>query len=424
MRRVTGSTLHVAAVCPGSFAIERVGSVGESSAFGQAMHAVIEERIKHEADLWPSDVRRIGEDHGLSEEALQRLAYLAASFQPCIPPRAAAEVSIALCRDGSVRHLDRPWRSADLADDVLIAAIVDAIWTEAAPLPRSSDDETITPRNAVWVVDWKTGDESNVPPVDRNHQIRLHALLAARWLRAQYVIPAICYVEPGPGRWEVGAPLGKAEIDAIEQEVRSIVERVESARTPELVTGAHCDHCPARVHCPAQIAEVRGLLTYTGPMDAPLSAPDASRLASMLGRAERVTRQARDVLKGYVAEHGPIELGMGMRWGPRIVTQDKLAPRATYDVLAATIGEDVADRAFSVSKRSVEHAIEEATRGSERGTRSSMVRTVLGQIRSKGGITKETVVQYRAYQAQGVETSETLQSDSGAQVAMAERYDE
>lgn len=91
----------------------------------------------------------------------------------------------------------------------------------------------------IWLCEIKTGDEANVPPVERNWQLRGAALMAARWTGATRVIPAIVFVNAAEcaeavrvgrvyeGRWEVGAPLDAVALDKIEVEIRAVLVRAK-----------------------------------------------------------------------------------------------------------------------------------------------------------------------------------------------------
>jgi hypothetical protein len=249
--------------------------------------------------------RGIGVLHGLDEADAGRLAFLDEHLRLPVPAGAIAEVPLGYWPDGNVRRVEGgAGRYVD--EGQILSGTIDVMWADETDNPEMCPEGS-----TLWIVDWKTGAEEHVPPVDRNWQLRGAAVLAARWTGAQRVIPAICYVNAGEcaeavranvsyqGRWEVGAPLDAAALDAVEAEMRAVLarargegdgragvhavprrgqvvggevhpdradegaalgQRVDQPSVGPLILGPHCDHCPARGACPALAAEAVTLL--------------------------------------------------------------------------------------------------------------------------------------------------------------------
>ena len=59
----------------------------------------------------------------------------------------------------------------------MLAGTIDAMWSEPAPLfVDNIEQTTCPPGSTLWVVDWKTGIENNVPPPAKNWQLRASAV--------------------------------------------------------------------------------------------------------------------------------------------------------------------------------------------------------------------------------------------------------
>jgi len=234
---ITLSGLGHVAACPGSAALPRIRREGTRGApIGRAIHAMVDDRINGRLDTHNG----IAFAHGLDADDAGRLSFLATHLQLPVPAGALAEVPLGYFPNGSTRRIEG---GAGEYTDVgqLLSGTLDAMWAEPAWLPTPFDHlldlPLCPPDSTLWIVDWKTGDEENVVPIERNWQLRAGALMAARWTGARRVIPAICYINaaecaeavregrPYTGRWEVGAVLDAAALDAIEVELRAVLAR-------------------------------------------------------------------------------------------------------------------------------------------------------------------------------------------------------
>ena len=285
---------------------------------GRAIHRLLQARTDREE----VGEERFGELYQLDADDAGRLAFLAAHLRLPVPAGALAEVPLGYWPDGSARRVEGG--AGSYRDDgQILSGTVDAMWAEPGGIQVINGSAVVVDyTSTLWIVDWKTGAEEHVPPIDRNWQLRGAAVLAARWTGARRVIPAICYVNAAEcaeavregrayeGRWEVGAPLDAAALDEIEREMRAVLARARGDRDANqvesvgdraghrgvgteqggdaevraggsdlgdrhvqnggdrghdqqrgaLILGPHCDHCPARGACPALAREAVTLL--------------------------------------------------------------------------------------------------------------------------------------------------------------------
>jgi hypothetical protein len=241
MRGATLSGLGHIAACPGSASLPRFQRANTAASLGTAIHELIANLITHGAGSLVAalDPSMMAARYGLAADDAGRLAFLAAHLSLPVPAGALAEVPLGYFPDGSVRRIEG---GAGEYPDVgqLLSGTLDAMWAEPGGFFYGDEFQSDPPRAAertLWIVDWKTGDETHVPPPDRNWQLRAGAVMAAMWTGAQRVIPAICYVNAAEcaeavragvkyeGRWEVGAPLDAAALDAIEAEMCAVLAR-------------------------------------------------------------------------------------------------------------------------------------------------------------------------------------------------------
>ncbi|HVE12044.1 MAG TPA: hypothetical protein VNI01_01500, partial [Elusimicrobiota bacterium] len=237
---ITLSGLGHVAACPGSAALPRIRREGTRGApIGHAIHELAAHRVEGSGSRDGSDydVSRLAAAHSLDADDAGRLSFLAAHLRLPVPAGALAEVPLGYFPDGSVRRIDGG--AGEYTDaGQLLSGTLDAMWAEPEPIVTHEQFwPMVVDGSTLWLVDWKTGDEENVPPIERNWQLRAGALMAARWTGARRVIPAICYINaaecaeavregrPYTGRWEVGAVLDAAALDAIEVELRAVLAR-------------------------------------------------------------------------------------------------------------------------------------------------------------------------------------------------------
>lgn len=372
---LTGSGLQLADTCPGSAVLPRFGSTSTKADMGSALHEVNALRgeghvpdLDSIADRWGLD----GKDRGI-------FFARARSMDLQIPDGAVYEVPLCLRADGTVEPVEGGRGSYLVPDDALVALTVDVLAATPEPL---QEGRWCAERSVLWALDLKTGSDAYVAPIRRNWQARVSALLGVRWTGAEFVIPGILYPGEGGGVWDCHtvhgevAPLRPSELAQIDADVRGLAERVAAqeervkrGQLPMLVSGAHCQYCPARPGCPRHVSEVRALVMGSQSLAAePLTREQAVKLAGMLGPARDVLDAARDALKAYVEQNGPIPLPGGKVWGPTVGQDTVFDTQATFDAgvaeLAPLVGEEDAIRlmneAASFSKKSVYEAIRAA----------------------------------------------------------------
>lgn len=424
-------------VCPGSTALAKVGNVGGAS--GSAQHEAIAILISKGREVMLAALADICARWGVDEREEGFIRAKMRQFAAPVPKcddgdgsaSALCEMGLCLLADRRVIEVEGGRGRYEVPEGSAIAGSIDAMWSEPEPLrfrtPEDPEgDPIVSPQGStLWIVDWKTGDDSNISRADRNRQILWGAVLAAKWTGAERVMPALCFVEPDSmpeGRWDMrrqrgawpGAPLrprpyDREELATIEAELLADhcawVEqtRRHAAGEPlDLVTGVHCEHCPAKGACPAWVAPVRALVTAPGSRLAkgPLTREEASTLATVLPTARKALDAADAALRGYVAEHGSVALPDGRVYGPQgqSWTEKTFETRGTYQVLADEIGAEEADAAFLCTMGSIEEAIRIAheKRGIKRELGSTM-RRVMAKLKEAGAITETPVVRMKAH---------------------------
>lgn len=425
----TLSGAHRAAICPGSMALPRVGHVSAKADAGNAGHAytqVLLEEGREEAEFRAPE---IAERWGLEGDDAARWFGAMRGWNPRVPAGSICELPLAYLEDGSVVEVVGGQGSYDAPEGTLWAGTVDVAWAEPGQLDcdgAPSARLVQCPRGSTaWLTDWKFGQEEYVPPVRRNPQVRIGAVMLARWTGAERVVPAVCFAAGGgAGRWDVpldgegaAVPLGPAELAAIEAEARAVAERgreqrrrVSEGRPIDLVTGDHCRYCPCRPACPAHTAEtaalLRGAVDFARTRD--LSPAEAARLAGLLGPARAVLEKAQEALKAHVEARGPIELSDGRVWGPQPTTRRHLRTRDTYEELQAELAEivgearagELADEAFKVSTSALRDVIKAAREEAgvrNRGGLKAALDGVLSRVRERGGETVSEGVTFKAH---------------------------
>lgn len=442
---------HVVA-CPGSASLPRQARVGaRRSDLGTAIHKLVEHIVEgyEGAQLLVDDIAAL---NGLAPDDAGRLAFLAAHIRLPVPAGALAETSLGMflpTRDVEVtpctaqRIEGGAGSYPDVGQD--LSGQLDIMWAEPEALTDLLDGEWLCqPDSSLWVVDIKTGDEANVPPVDRNWQLRGAALMAARWTGATRVIPAIVFVNAAEcaearragrvyeGRWEVGAPLDALALDEIETEIRAALARAargesdglgvrdqedsrgdggsdQDARhgrhdadgessggaplglglrarssAPALILGPHCEHCDSRAPCPAFGAEARNLIRLemlaACVEDGSLTPKGVSYLAGILPALKSTIARAEEAVRAHAEAHGPVLLADGREYGPALEEVTTFKTQETFDALAAVVGEDEANKAAEFTAAGIKRALD----GAPRGAFSALMK----DVEARGGLVR------------------------------------
>lgn len=345
---LTLSGLQLAATCPGAAVLPRIGSTGTKADIGSALHeynATKGEHGKHAAD---AQADGIAERWGLEGKDRASFFARARTLDLQIPEGALFEQPLCLLEDGSVVPTEGARGEYHVPDGAIVAGTVDVLFAT----PEQIQDAQWCPRESVlWAADLKTGDDAFVPPIARNWQARVSALLGARWTGAEAVVPAIVFPSAGGGTWDVPTmhgrpvPLLQTDLDAIERDLRKLhttvlvqAERLAEGKTPKLVTGTHCTYCPARAGCPAHVAEARALVAgETGLTIGPLTHEQAVKAVGLLGPARKALESMEQAVKAHVEAFGPIQLADGRVYGPHETTEQEFDPLATYNAVVAEL---------------------------------------------------------------------------------------
>lgn len=423
---ITLSKLHLAAVCPGSATLPTLDYTVPGQGLGKAIHEWIQWEV--DADATHS-VEDLASQRSLGDDDAGRLAFIAEHLRLPVPRGAFAETSLAIFPDGSVCRVEGGAGHYPEVGQV-VSGQLDLVWSEPTALTLPVDEHghltleqgIMVPRgSALWIADVKTGDEENVPPIDRNWQLRGGALLAARWTGATKVIPAIVYVNAAEcaqavrkgrvyeGRWEVGATLDAAALDAIEQELwalpavkaklvelggrdGSTISRGPSnsglgwhARGPDEQTeqqaraksgdsdrqtftiGPHCTHCAARGACHALATQALMLLGADAPTVAQgvtIAPESAAHLAGIVPVLRSMADSIETAVRAHAsANNGRIQLADGREYGPHLETVTSYRTTETFEALADVVGEEKANEAFEATAASVKRALAGQPRG-------------------------------------------------------------
>ena len=424
---VTGSSLHRARVCPGSAVLPRVQNVGLAAAIGNATHEWIDRAVaEHIAIRGLGPVEDIAARWELWGEARDTfLRYVRGLGEPPVPPEGLTEVSLGLFEDGHVEQIRGGRGEYDGPTDLLFALTIDALWPEVDDKPGhfTWEDAPVTPEGATLaVVDWKTGDAVTTPPAQHNWQIRAGAAVAAKWTGARRALPMLGLIDGGPVRWEVPTDrrgyalvMGPDELAAAEAEVRRVVARVKAQdpERPEVITGAHCAWCPARVTCPAHVAAPRAMVAAgAGIHPGALTREQASELLTLAIATKDALKMADRALRDHVLAYGPIRLPDGRLWGPRETQRLDFETAGTFEALVAALtalvggarAEELAHAAFETSRTALYDAMsvavdernERRAPGEKRLTKKGVMEQLLATLAMAGASTERTVVEWEA----------------------------
>lgn len=407
MIRVSASALPRIELCPASAVLPQVGSTSEAADKGSALHQHIRDRAELGIDLAVARLEEVCARWGLSETETAFLRARLMKFTWTPPAGAICELRLAVMPDWTVKRVpeDQRW-----VEGALFTGQFDVVWAEPSPLVVGEDGSVHCPAGSVlWALDVKGGQDRHVTTIERNLQVAFYAWAAARWTKAQRAIPAICYPGAGEGEWDVpGRMWGPAELDAVEARLKKLwgdCERQERALAEgqplSLTEGRHCGYCPAQTHCPAKTALLKSLCTDSpAPLGAaPLTASEATRIASSLVFVERFLERARSALRSYVEDQGPIDLGDGVVWGPQQVNRTEILPEAAREVLEEELGEHAnAAIKLDITGASIERAIKAQleARGLTRGVAPTK-RRIWAKLGEAGALVSKSRTEWKAH---------------------------
>jgi hypothetical protein len=407
----SASALPLLAICAGSAVLDRVHSVNDKSKAGQAIHDHMRLRASHGVDYAVAMLERTAAAYDLDEKETGFFIARCKGFTWSPPAGAFGEVALCLCDDGTVVRVTGGAGSyAGLPANAVVPGQVDLMWSEPEPLDMSDPAHPRCPKGSIlWVVDYKSGKEDYVEPIERNIQVGTYTMMAAKWTGAEYAVPAILFVRKGSGEWDAPeAAWGTAEISAAEKRAKDIVargreqlERLARGEVPVFTEGKHCEFCDAAWRCPAKTAVLKALVGAPLPKgSAPLTVEERSWLAAHLKQFEAFARAARTALILDVQANGAIPLEDGTVWGPiaKPVTEI-IVPRA-LPVLQEELGEELANNALDVtlSRGRIEANVKKLhhEQGLTRQVAPTM-RRIMAKISEAGGLLSEPRIEHRAY---------------------------
>lgn len=263
----------------------------------------------------------------------------------------------------------------------------------------------------VVIYDYKFG-RRGATAAERNLQLALLALAACRAYGRKRAHVAIINL------WDTERPtFDRCDWDALvldmwADEIRNLLEAVEQTRaiwrgetdgaSLALTVGDHCRYCHARRRCSAWTSMIVALARDPRGELVDLSAPAAlddaqvARAWRRLVDMQTILEVAETVLKGYVRQHGPVDLGEGRALEQVMAERETVVGNVAREVLEQKHGKEVADRAseWKVSKASIEAALrkvqlqrqEAAGPGAKKVTLAPIVREVLEELAARGGL--------------------------------------
>ena len=246
------------------------------------------------------------------------------------------------------------------------------------------------------VADWKTGRQTLTERAERNPQVRLQALAAARWSGKRRVRVVLVHLEAD--RYEISAAdFGAWDLAEIAEEARELRSYLRRGPTPP-VPGSHCTerYCPLRGVCAATTSALAAVQPLERPL-LPVIQDDAHALYTLqrIAGAEAALGEIKHALAEY-ARTRPIDLPDGRRYGwrqheKRTVNVDTAERRAA---LARVLGEH-GTTAVQTSYETTIGAIEAAARaklaaaGESKGI-AKLTNQALEALREAGGLTVST----------------------------------
>jgi hypothetical protein len=383
----TGSSAERAIKCAASEALPHVHSTSEDAARGHAIHAFLaaanasnaEQAIETvPVEYRPAcdaiDVDRIPQLDGAGYAAEVAFAY---------------DVELGTARELG-RGLDRAY--GELGPDEV------PLTVDSFGLGRDGE--------GVFIGDYKSGVQ-RVTPARRNPQLLLGALAATRAYGRTRADVAIVYVADAP--WFDHAAIDEWTLDAFAVELRKAAKAVRAARQlvaaglqPDVVEGDHCRYCRAFDSCSAKVALARAIgaepQSFRAGVSVSLNPTHAAHAYMMWKRAHEVVKRAGEALYAYASEHGGIDLGDGMAFGPVRSQREYVDGAKTRETLRALHGPEVADAAceWDSSKLAIKEALRRVKATTGRPL-AQLEAEALAAIDAAGGIDRRESVVFKEY---------------------------
>jgi hypothetical protein len=257
----------------------------------------------------------------------------------------------------------------------------------------------------VLVIDWKTGKQAATAATERNPQIRLYAIAAARLFHVRRVRVQLVHLD-ADGATVDEATFGAFELAEIADEMRELRARLTRGPTPP-VPGPHCTthFCPMRGTCSATQAALASAYQLERPLSPKIQNDDHARfILERLPAARAALAGVEDAIKNYAARQ-PFRLADGRVYGKHekskrsvdIDTPEREA--ALRGVLG--IGADFAIKSEpQVSLERIEEGARIALGESPpRGAKTALVREALAALEAAGGYKVNTYYAVEAFNA-------------------------
>jgi hypothetical protein len=373
-RTLSGSGLAIASACSASHALPEVKTPpNEAMARGTACHKYMETAIRH------------GVERALEEAPESLRGYLSIlSPKSYIHDDATfwlAEATYAYCVDSGVvrRIFPRDHRDYSLFPSEIPGTI---------DLFELYEDDG----KAVGVVtDWKFS-ETDVSP--ESLQLLFYGLLIAKEHNCDRVITRVVRIDRDGVDHIRTCELGPSDIDDVEARIKRIYHnvvrdraRVDSNATLDVSPGPWCSRCNSILACPMtrHIAQIFG---GGGNWD------DTYDMAigdawSRISVVETATEVAKSRIKAVVDAYGPIQLP----GGGNLVRTESLYESVDADIAVDTLMEYGVSLAPYVERRVSKADLERAILG--QGGSKEDVRTIMADLRARGGLRGRHVASYR-----------------------------
>lgn len=338
---------------------------GEPAVAGTIAHAIIAGYVEGK----PADVAGLatvyGVDPAVVEDLAERFAWLRAEHKMGLMVEAEIEVSIAGLL--LVGHLDVAIRCADVVD----------------------------------IYDFKTGRVEVDPPA-RNLQLIAYAVgymeahSEVRWIHVHIYQPH--------GRGHEQETFGRVTLAMWRERIAAIVAAAR-AESPEYRTGAHCQYCGARAKCPALNVELSTVLTGAD-VAAQFAALPPHRQSHTLALAMAGKKVCEDVIesaKAVARVNGPIPIGDGTEWGPKIEEQRRIDVARAWPVAVEKCGPHLPE-AVKLSLSGLEEAaVANAVPGEKRGWKGAVKRDLIEALNAAGALSTVEIEKFTARKAGGKE---------------------
>lgn len=289
--------------------------------------------------------------------------------------------------------LDREYESAGATMDE-IPLTVDVAGLDNPKAPRVG-----------FVGEFKSGWQ-RLAPAHRNWQVRGGALALARAFELDEVRVQLIHLREGLPARRDRAVFTAADLAVFSSELRArwvlaLDDRARYASTgnePESTRGSWCKYCPSYHACSATTSLIKAAvnpdewddLTRTSPIDRAMIASAYKRLRDIreplkyLEQSIYAAAREIPVLLEVLPDGTQVWLGLTEKLG-----QEKLDPDVARDVVREMLGDAAVDKVctFTVTKGRLEAAVKEIA---PRGYAAGKMRTVLGEIRKRGGAHRPT----------------------------------